>query len=136
MPDVFTKAKRSWVMSRIRGRDTGPERFVESILRDAGVSFEMHPRLFGRPDFIVADAKVALFVDGDFWHGYRMGTKTLSNMSEFWKDKIARNKKRDRIVNRRLKREGWTVVRIWEHDIERDPDVTGRRILNAVKPSR
>ena len=123
-------------MSRIRGENTKPELFVERVLKESGVAFARHTALTGRPDFVIVSKKVALFVDGDFWHGYRMGPKALSSLGSFWQGKITRNKKRDKLVNHRLGKEGWTVCRIWEHDIERNPVEATRRILELVRPSR
>jgi DNA mismatch endonuclease (patch repair protein) len=135
MPDVFSKKKRSWVMSRIRGKDTKPEAYVEKVLQEWEVIFEKHPKIFGRPDFVVREAKLAVFTDGDFWHGYRMGPRRLSKMSDFWRRKIAGNKTRDRRVNARLRKEGWTVVRIWEHEIENNPEAVASRLKKLLESS-
>jgi DNA mismatch endonuclease (patch repair protein) len=136
VPDVFSKEKRSWVMSRIRGKDTKPEAYVELLLRRCGAPYVKYPKLPGKPDFAVDSAKLALFVDGDFWHGYRMGPKALSRMSAFWRNKILGNKARDRRVNASLKRRGWTVVRVWEHEIEENPAEVSERITELFKPTQ
>jgi DNA mismatch endonuclease, patch repair protein len=136
MPDVFTKEKRSWVMSRIRGKDTKPELFVESLLREAGAKFEKHPRMVGNPDFAIKGRRLAIFVDGDFWHGYRMGPKKLSKLNAFWRAKIRGNRARDKRTNAILRREGWMVARIWEHDIEKRPDAVLDWIATLVRPGR
>lgn len=117
MTDIFTKEKRSWVMSRIRGKNTKIEIIVETWLKENRYRFEKHPAMYGSPDFVVNGRKVAIFVDGDFWHGYRMGPKKLAGMKAFWRKKISKNKMRDRRVTRALKRDGWTVVRVWEHEV-------------------
>jgi DNA mismatch endonuclease (patch repair protein) len=132
MPDVFTKEKRSWVMSRIRGKGTKPELFVERLLVEKGITFEKHPKMFGKPDFLLPEYSIVIFTDGDFWHGYRMGPKKLAVMSEFWRVKISGNKARDRRVNAFLRREGWTIVRVWEHDIRRKPEAVVARILGLL----
>jgi DNA mismatch endonuclease (patch repair protein) len=133
--DVFTKEKRSWVMSRIRGKNTKPEGFVENILLQSGFNFEKYSNMIGRPDFILKDRRVAIFTDGDFWHGYRIGPKRLSAKSEFWRKKIMANKARDRRVTAILRREGWTVVRIWEHDIKKRPDEVKAKVLELISPN-
>jgi len=120
MVDVFTKEKRSWVMSRIRGKETGPERRVEKLLRKMKIKFRKHYKVAGSPDFVLLEKKIAIFVDGDFWHGYDYESKG-NRLPEFWKEKIKMNIARDKNNNAKLKRLGWEVVRIWEHDLERNP---------------
>ncbi len=73
--------------------------------------------MFGNPDFVFREERVAVFVDGDFWHGHPSRGRLPKTNVEFWKSKIAINKRRDRCVNRALRNEGWTVVRIWESEI-------------------
>jgi DNA mismatch endonuclease (patch repair protein) len=118
---------RSAVMSRIRGKDTGPERAVAEALRARGWDFETHARdLPGRPDILFRAAMVAVFVDGDFWHGWRFPV-WRDKLSEKWEAKIEANRRRDARNFRRLRRAGWKVVRIWEHQVERDlPACIGR----------
>ena len=106
-------------MSRIRGKDTKIEKIVEAWLSDNKLKFRKHYTMVGNPDFVLLERKIAIFVDGDFWHGYRMGPKRLATMKKFWREKISKNKSRDRRVNRSLKNDGWTIVRIWEHEIVR-----------------
>jgi DNA mismatch endonuclease (patch repair protein) len=141
MPDVFTKAKRSQVMSHIRGRAnkdteialakflrrnriTGWRRQVEIRGRDAALrrpqtSQRDVPTFRVRPDFVFRQARLALFVDGCFWHGCpKHATKPKSNRA-FWHRKLSRNKQRDRLVNQTLRLANWRVLRIWEHDLQR-----------------
>ena len=117
MTDIFTPEKRSWVMSRIRSRDTKIEKNMASLLRKNKIRYRRFPRVFGSPDFVV-EKKVLVFCDGDFWHGYGYGKKKRPR-KKFWRDKIERNMGRDRKVTRKLRADGWSVVRLWEHDIER-----------------
>src|SRR5262245_22250191 len=113
--DIMSAAKRSALMARIRGRDTGPERQLASQLRKNGYNFQTHARdLPGRPDIVFRRAKVAVFVDGDFWHGWRFSAWRLK-LTEHWEAKIDANRKRDARNHARLRRAGWCVVRIWEH---------------------
>ena len=130
MVDIFTPEKRSWVMSRIRSKDTKIEKTMASILRKNRIHYRRYPKLFGSPDFII-EKKVLLFCDGDFWHGYRYGQKKKPQ-KKFWREKIERNMKRDRKVTRTLRRDGWSVIRIWEHDIQKNPDRCVRKILNVL----
>lgn len=119
-------------MSRIKGKGTKPEAFVEGVLVERGIAFEKHSKIFGRPDFVIIERRIVIFTDGDYWHGYRMGPKKLAIMSDFWRTKISGNKARDRRVNAVLRREGWTVVRIWEHDIRKNPEAVTARILGLL----
>ena len=130
MADIFTPKKRSWVMSRIRSRDTGIEKKTAQILRKNKLHYRRFPKLFGSPDFVV-EKKVMVFCDGDFWHGYQYNRKKKPP-KKFWRDKIERNMERDRKVTRRLRADGWSVVRLWEHDIERNPGSCLRRIKTIL----
>lgn len=130
--DIMSPEKRSALMARIKGRDTGPELQMGLMLKQSRIRYETHARdLPGRPDFVFRRARVAVFVDGDFWHGWRFPTWRLK-LSEKWEEKIAANRRRDTRNHAKLRRSGWTVVRIWEHQMERDPGACLRRILIAV----
>ena len=120
MADIFTPEKRSWVMSRIRSKDTKIEKKTASLLRKNKIRYRRFPKIFGSPDFVV-EKKVLVFCDGDFWHGYRY-EKKKKPPKKFWRDKIERNMERDRKVSRKLRADGWHVVRLWEHDIETSPE--------------
>ena len=130
MVDIFTPKKRSWIMSRIRSKDTKIEMKIAELLRENKMRYRRHPKLFGSPDFIV-EKKILVFCDGDFWHGYRYAKKKKPP-KKFWRDKIERNMERDRKVTRRLRADGWTVVRLWEHDIEKRPESCIRRIRTLL----
>ncbi len=121
--------KRSVLMSRIRGRGTKPELTIERLLRAEGISFEEHAReLPGRPDFVIRESRIAIFVDGDFFHGWNFSAWRMK-LSEDWERKIEGNRRRDVTNRRKLRRMGWKVVRIWEHQIEADPS----RCLSGLK---
>jgi len=130
--DIMSKETRSAVMSRIRGRDTGPERAVASWLLEMGLSPECHPRdIPGRPDFAFRTMKLAVFVDGDFWHGWRFPA-WRHKLSEKWEAKIEKNRKRDIRNHARLRRMGWRVFRIWEHQLEKSPKSTRAKLERAL----
>ena len=119
MTDVFTKAKRSAVMSRIRSRgNRATELRLIALMREHGITgWRRNAPVFGNPDFIFRRERVAVFVDGCFWHGCpKHGTRPKQNR-KFWDAKIQKNKERDRSVNRELRKAGWRVMRIWEHDL-------------------
>jgi len=118
MPDIFSKEKRSEIMSKIRSRGTQIELKMKKALEEAGVEFEYQPKMFGRPDFLI-QPKIAIFCDSSFWHGrnWRSLKKQLSK--EYWRKHIQENIKRDKVVNAELKRRGYTVLRFWDDGIEK-----------------
>jgi DNA mismatch endonuclease (patch repair protein) len=116
----MSKETRSALMARIRGRDTGPELVLAEAMRRKRWVWEAHCRdLPGRPDFVFRRARVAVFVDGDFWHGWRFPA-WRHKLSEKWESKIDSNRRRDRRNHQRLRRSGWVVVRLWEHQVKSD----------------
>jgi DNA mismatch endonuclease (patch repair protein) len=97
-------------------------------MADKGLEWESHARdLPGRPDFVFRTEKVAVFVDGDFWHGWRFHT-WRHKLSPKWRMKIAATRERDRRSRSALKQQGWAVVRIWEHQLKKDPAGCVRRV--------
>ena len=130
--DVFTKDKRSEVMSRIRGRGTrGTELALRELLQRSEITgWRRHPVLFGRPDFLFRYARVAIFVDGCFWHGCPNHSAQPKNNAEFWAKKLAANRARDRVVSRKLRERGWHVLRIWEHELRPKAQ---RRTLSRIR---
>ncbi len=133
MPDNLTPEQRSYCMSRIKGKDTGLETRVRSELHKRGFRFRKHLKeLPGKPDVVFTKAKVAVFIDGDFWHGYRFSTWE-HKVSDFWKTKISKNRERDAKNHRRLRNMGWTVIRLWQHDLERDFEGSIGKVVSALK---
>jgi len=135
MPDVFTKAKRSEVMSRIRSRGNEATEIALAKLfrRNKITGWRRNKPVFGKPDFIFPAIKLAVFVDGCFWHGCpRHATKPKNNRA-FWRRKFFRNKARDLLVNRELRKLGWHVVRIWECSLQRHPLNCLRRVQRVLK---
>lgn len=117
--DVFTKEKRSEVMSRIRGKgNKDTEVALAKLFRANSISgWRRHYAITGKPDFAFPKYKLAVFVDGCFWHSCpKHGVQPKGN-KEFWSLKLATNKARDRRVDRQLRMKGWRVMRIWEHDL-------------------
>lgn len=113
--DVLSKSQRSYCMSRIRSRHTLPEKVVREILRSLGIRYRLDSTLLGRPDIKLVGQKAVIFVDGCFWHGCPRHFKVPSGNREFWLDKIKKNVERDRKVDSLLRRAGYKVIRIWEH---------------------
>lgn len=128
MVDNLTQRQRSFCMSRVKGRDTGLERIVRSQLHKRGYRFRKHVKdLPGRPDIVFVRQKVAVFLDGDFWHGYKFG-QWEDKLTDFWRDKIGKTRERDKRNFAKLRRMGWRVIRIWEHSVENDLE----RVVNKV----
>jgi DNA mismatch endonuclease (patch repair protein) len=130
MADVFTKAQRSVVMARVRSHDNvSTEMRMIGLLRTAGITgWRRHSRIFGKPDFVFQKAKVALFVDGCFWHGCPRCKRVPTSSATFWQAKIARNIRRDKKVSCQLRKQGWKVVRARECRLK-----TPTRFLNRLK---
>lgn len=131
MADVFTKQQRSKVMASVRGRgNKATEWRLRARLVAAGISgWRIDARdVFGRPDFVFEDARLAVFVDGCFWHFCQECRSLPTSNQEFWQAKILGNTKRDRKVTRHLRRDGWRVLRVWEHELKRDPGRVVERI--------
>lgn len=121
-------------MSRVRGKNTGIEMLVFRELRKRGISFRKHyKKVSGSPDVAFPKRKIAVFVDGDFWHGYRYPAWKGKIKRKFWRDKIERNRARDRRTFAKLRREGWRVLRVWEHELERDETEALGRVVAFVK---
>lgn len=120
-------------MSRIKGRDTGLEKRIRSELHRRGLRFRTHIKdLPGKPDIVFRGARVVVFVDGDFWHGYRFPTWE-HKVSNFWKEKISKNRERDTKIRRKLRAMGWTVIRLWRHEVDRDIGGCIKKIVAAVR---
>jgi DNA mismatch endonuclease (patch repair protein) len=120
--DIFSKRKRSEVMSVIRSKNTGLEKRVFLALRRRGITFKKHyDRIIGKPDIVIPASKKVVFIDSDFWHGWRYPSWSHKFTSDFWKKKIESNRRRDRFVTRKLRSLGWKVLRVWTHQL------TGKR---------
>lgn len=136
MPDNLTREQRSYCMSRVKGKDTGLETRVRSEIHKRGLRFRKHLKeLPGKPDIVFTKARVAVFLDGDFWHGFEF-SQWEQTISPFWRAKISKTIERDRKNHGRLSEMGWTVVRLWQHEIELDFESCILHILRAVNNGR
>ena len=132
MTDVWTKKKRSEVMSLVRGRGNKCTELalVRLFRRNKINGWRRQVLLPGKPDFTFWRKRMVVFVDGCFWHGCpKHGRQPKSNRI-FWRTKLSSNKKRDRFVNKTLRRAGWRVLRIWEHDLTRTREA---RLVQRIK---
>ena len=136
MADTLTPAQRRRCMQAIRSKDTKPEVRLRSALRKAKIKFKGNVNtIVGKPDFVITNKKVVVFVDGEFWHGYEWKKKkrTIRKNKKYWVAKIERNICRDKKYNLQLRKTGWKVVRFWQHQIERDTDKCIAKIKKMVK---
>lgn len=140
MSDIFTSAKRSEVMSRIRGSgNRATEMRMITLLKNHKISgWRRGQRLFGKPDFVFPRERVAVFVDGCFWHrhlGCRFAYTPKSRL-DFWLPKFDNNVARDKLVTRTLRKAGWTVIRIWECELaSRSADRVVARLRRSLNPA-
>lgn len=130
MADVFPKAKRSQIMARIKGSGNhATEKRLIGIFRKHRISgWRRGAKLAGKPDFVFKNSRLAVFVDGCFWHGCQQHGSLPKSNSNFWRNKLLGNMARDKLVNKRLKSSGWAVVRIWQHEL-REPN----RVVNRLR---
>lgn len=136
MADILTPERRSWNMSRIRGRDTGPELKLRSLLHRAGFRFRLYnKKLPGRPDILLRRYRTAIFVHGCYWHRHPGCSKatTPSTRMEFWTSKFERTIARDREATRKLEAAGWNVEIVWECELEREPGKTLDRVVRKLR---
>lgn len=136
MPDHMTPAQRSHAMKRVRLKGGPLERIVQRQLRSVGLRFQQNCKaLSGSPDIVFPKRKVAIFVDGDFWHGWRLPAWE-HKLSDFWRSKLTANRRRDQRNFRRLRAAGWTVIRLWEHEIHSDCAQSIDRIVRALRQKK
>ena len=132
--DQLNSERRSWNMSRIRGKDTEPEKMVRSLLHGLGFRFRLHQKdLPGKPDIVMTSRKTVVLVHGCFWHRHqncRYATTPKSN-SEFWQRKFQSNVERDVRQFIALTGLGWKVITVWECET-RDPNLLGERLLEEI----
>ncbi|MFM9943042.1 MAG: very short patch repair endonuclease [Hyphomicrobiaceae bacterium] len=131
--DVLTSEQRRLCMSRNRGRDTVPELMLRKALWAAGCRYRVSAKLPGRPDIAFIRARVAVFVDGCFWHACPIHSTRPRSNSAFWAAKLERNVMRDQEVSLRLTNDGWCVFRFWEHEVRSDLFAVVDKISKAVR---
>jgi DNA mismatch endonuclease, patch repair protein len=134
MPDVLTQEQRKYNMSRIKGKNTGPEVKLRKMLFAQGLrGYRVHYNLPGKPDIVFVKKKIAIFVDGCFWHKCPVDFQEPETRREFWMKKINSNIERDKRVDEQLQKDGWQVIRFWEHDIRKNPDEIVKKIFSDLK---
>ncbi|MBV9030207.1 MAG: very short patch repair endonuclease [Pseudonocardiales bacterium] len=134
-------AVTSRMMAKVRSKDSKAELALRRALHTRGFRYRLHGKdVLGRPDIVNRSRRLAVFVDGDMWHGnehHRRGLASLAELfpsrTQWWVAKIEANMRRDHEVTTTLREQGWTVVRLWESDILADPDAAAQRVLNATR---
>lgn len=119
----MTTLQRSYTMAQIKSSDTVAEIMLRKALWKLGYRYTLkNKKIIGKPDIVLPKYKTVIFVDGDFWHGYKWSLRKprLKNNKEYWIKKIEGNIRRDKINNITLKRQGWTVIRLWEHEVKQN----------------
>ncbi len=132
------------MMAAVRHKDSKAELALRRALHARGVRYRLHAKdVLGRPDLVIRKYRLAIFVDGDFWHGnaWRLrGLQRLEDLfptnTEFWAAKIRRNMARDAEVTKVLENDGWTVVRVWESDVQADLGGTAAHVLEVIEAAR
>lgn len=118
--DTFSKTERSRIMASVKSRKNKSTelRFI-SILKDNGITgWRRNYPMTGNPDFVFSRLKIAVFIDGCFWHGCHSHCRMPSSNVKYWNNKIEKNKIRDKQITKALKMKSWKIIRIWEHEIK------------------
>jgi DNA mismatch endonuclease Vsr len=133
--DKLTIRERSQRMSLIRSRSTKFEQdFIAILKKQIRKTFTTNDKsILGKPDILFKKDKVCVFLDSNFWHGWQYPRWKHLLKNDFWREKIERNRKRDKKVTRKLYDEGWTVLRFWEHQLKKDQNVCVQRVVNTLK---
>lgn len=136
MADVLTHEQRKRNMSRIRGKNTQPEILLRKLLYSHGIrGYRIHYNLPGKPDIVFTKKKIAIFIDGCFWHKCPKCFQEPETRKEFWMKKINSNVERDQRNTKKLQDTGWTVLRFWEHDIRKKSDAVVKIIAEMIEKS-
>lgn len=136
MADILTPEKRSWNMSRIKGKNTKPEVLLRSLLHQAGFRFRIHAgNLPGKPDIVLPRYNTVIFVNGCFWHRHKNCKYAYNPKSrqDFWQEKFARTVQRDQEKAEKLIKDGWQVHTVWECELKNDPDSIVVEIIQSLK---
>ena len=136
----YTTKQRSKTMAKIKGSNSKPELLLRKALWRENIRFRIHRRdLLGRPDIVIEKYQLAIFIDGDFWHGFDWDKRQPKTNQQFWVPKIERNIQRDQFVNQGLQSMGYVVMRFWEHEVKQDLAVCVNQIklyIEAAKKGR
>lgn len=122
-------------MSAVKSKNTKPEQLLSRSMWKLGLRYRKHYDIIGKPDFVFIRAQIAVFCDGDFWHGHNWVVRGMASLEEelaryddFWRKKIERNVERDKVVTSSLEDLGWVVLRFWESDIKKSPEACAEKV--------
>ena len=130
-----TTSDRSVLMSKIKGKDTKSEKALRKVLWGLGIRYRKNDRkLPGKPDIVIPRARLAIFIDGEFWHGYNWKEKRekIKSNRDFWIPKIERNMQRDHSNNKLLSDNGWTVLRFWDQELKKEFGICLKKVLSYI----
>ena len=134
MADIFSKKKRSEIMSKIRSKDSKIELEFRKDLWKTGLRYGKNStNYFGKPDLVLLKHKAVVFIDSCFWHSCKKHGSMPQVRKKFWEAKLERNKQRDKEVSKSYKKKGWKIFRVWEHDIKKDRQKIVDKIKKAIK---
>lgn len=137
MADVLNKKQRSYNMSRIGSKNTSLEKKIINLLSLYKIrGYKKHDKLPGNPDIVFQKRRLAVFIDGCFWHKCPRCFQEPATRRQFWLNKINGNVRRDKNVNRTLKKNKWVVLRLWEHEIRKRPERAFKKIVKQLNVSR
>ena len=135
MADSLTPEQRKRCMSSVKNRNTDIELAFRKALWKAGLRYRLNSKITGKPDLVFIGIKLAVFVDGCYWHGCPEHGQIPKTNELFWRQKISRNIARDATINDSLAAAGWHVLRFWQHEIKRDLGGCVRRVEQALIPA-
>jgi len=134
MADTFDKKTRSRIMSSIKSVNTSLElSFRKHLSKSKVKGYRLNYKILGKPDIAFPSKKIAIFIDGDFWHGYNWKKLHKSPPKKYWQKKIEKNITRDIEYTKQLKKYGWKVIRLWEHEIKSNPSKCVKKVIAALK---
>lgn len=132
MTDVHSKEIRSKNMAAIHGKNTKLELGFFELLDESRIEYQKHPDIYGKPDCLVGN-RIVIFIDSDFWHGWKFSEWKSRMPNEYWVEKITKNIKRDKLKFKLLKKDGYIVIRVWEHTLTKNPSYVITRIREKMK---
>lgn len=131
--DNLSKSERHKVMSKIKHSGTMPEKKLRRLFLSFKTKSEFNTKdVLGKPDIIIRNKKLAIFIDGCFWHGCKICRSVPKTNHDFWKRKITYNKKRRELVKKTLQKEGWVVLEFWEHEVNNSIDKVESKIIRTL----
>ncbi len=133
MTDTVSKKKRSEIMSKIKSKNTKLELDFRKKIWNKGLRYRLHYNIHGKPDLVFVSKKIAIFIDSCFWHKCPKHFRQPKSNKKYWIPKIKRNLTRDKEINKLLKKEGWKVLRFWEHDLLGNENNCLKKIIHIYK---